>query len=55
LNKTTAFNLFFKVLQIKTFNMCVGRLVAIKPLSKNWMMRGYRLDQREKFGRYKGS
>ncbi len=49
LNKMTAFNLFFKVLQIKSFIMCVGRLITIKPLSKNWRMRGYRLDSWEKF------
>ena len=49
LNKTVVFNLFFKALQIKSFIMCVGRLITIKPLSKNWRMRGYRLDSWERF------
>lgn len=41
--------LFLKVLHIKSFIQSVGRLFTLKPTSKGWRMRGYRLDQWEKF------
>jgi fatty acid desaturase len=49
LNKMTIFSLFFRALHIKSFIQCVGRLFTLKPLSKNWRMRGYQLDKWEKF------
>jgi fatty acid desaturase len=49
LNKMTIFSLFFRALHIKPFIQCVGRLFTLKPLSKNWRMRGYQLDKWEKF------
>lgn len=49
LNKKTIINLFFRVLHIKSFLQCIGRLFTLKPTSKNWRMRGYHLDIWEKF------
>lgn len=40
---------FFRVLHVKTFIHCIGRLLTLKPLSKGWRSRGYKLDQWEKF------
>ena len=45
----TVLNLFFNVLHIKSLVQCFARLFTLKPVSKGWRMRGYQLDQWEKF------
>jgi len=49
LDAKTVFQLFFRVLQIKSLIQCLARLFTLKPTSKGWRMRGYALDQWEKF------
>lgn len=46
---------FFRVLQIKQFIQCTARLLTLKPLSKGWRMRGYKLDKWEEFVLMKGT
>ena len=43
------FGLFFNVLQIKGLFQNVGRLLTLKPTTKGWRGRGYRLDTWEQF------
>jgi len=49
LSKKTLLNLFFRVLQIKSLIQCLARWFTLKPVSKGWRMKGYQLDQWEKF------
>lgn len=49
LDNKTLFNLFFRVLRIKLFIQCIGRLFTLKPTSFGWRMRGYQLDKWERF------
>ena len=49
LNVNTVLNLFFRLLHIKSFIQCVGRLFTLKPTSLGWRMRGYQLDPWERF------
>ncbi len=43
------FDLFFRVVQIKELFRNLGRLFTLKPTSKGWRGRGYRLDSWEQF------
>lgn len=43
------FDLFFRVVQIKSLVENLGRLFTLKPTSKLWRGRGYRLDNWEQF------
>ena len=43
------FNLFFKVFTIKVLLQCLYRLFTIRPLSKGWRGRGFKLDSWEQF------
>ncbi len=49
LSTMAVLNLFFRVLRIKLFFQCVGRLFTLKPTSLGWRMRGYSLDKWEQF------
>lgn len=49
LSKKAVFMLFFRVLHIKVFLQCIARLVTLKPVSKGWRLRGYKLDSWERF------
>lgn len=49
LNLKTLLSLFLNVLHFRSFFQCTARLLTLKPISKGWRMRGYRLDQWEKF------
>ncbi len=49
LSKKSVFFLFFGVLQIKNLIWCLGRLFTLKPVSKGWRLRGYKLDKWEQF------
>jgi len=49
LSKKSVFFLFFGVLQIKNLIWCLGRLFTLKPVSKGWRLRGYKLYKWEQF------
>ncbi len=49
LSKKTLIGLFLNVLHIRSLVQCFARLFTLKPVSKGWRMRGYPLDQWEKF------
>ena len=49
LSPKTILLLFFNVIHLKQLFQAFGRLFTLKPVSKGWRMRGYELDQWEKF------
>lgn len=49
LSKKSVFFLLFRIVQIKSLLQCLGRLFTLKPTSKNWRLRGYKLDKWEQF------
>ncbi len=49
LSKKSILFLFFRVLQIKSLLQCLGRLFTLKPISKVWRLRGFKLDKWEEF------
>lgn len=55
LSAKSVFFAFFRVLQIKTFIQCTFRLLTLKPPSKGWRMRGFKLDTWEEFVLQKGT
>ena len=48
-SKKALIDLFFNILQFKSLIWCLERLFTLKPVSKGWRLRGYKLDNGERF------
>lgn len=49
INARLIFDLFFRIVQVKTFILCLARLFTFIPTSRGWRGRSYRLDTWEQF------